>query len=118
MVEPSRAPPGSQQPTDEEDNEDELPCAVGLMTGPWAPLETTLVWLGWRVRTYEKLGTPFNPPADLLDPEVQAEAEEDIRIAHLVTCAMDCSSLSKAREIPIDGSRVKSQPLRDDQHLR
>ncbi len=67
---------------------------------------------------YEKFGTPFNPPADLLDPAVQAEAEEDIKLAHLLTCAMDCSTLSRVCDIPIRGSNVQPKPLRDEQNLR
>ncbi len=74
------------------------PCVVGIMCGPRAPLETALCWLGWHVRTYDKLGTQFNPPADLLDAAVREQATEDIELADFVSCAMDCSTLADPRD--------------------
>ena len=79
---------------------EEAPCAVGLMSGPNAPLETALVWFGWRVRTYEIKGTHFNEPADLPDPDVQAEAEADSAAADFLGVAMDCSTFSRIRDTP------------------
>ncbi len=96
---------------------EEAPCAVGLMSGPNAPLETALVWFGWRVRTYEIKGTHFNEPADLLDPDVQAEAEADSEAADFLEVAMDCSTFSRIREIPRPGI-TKARPLRDAEHPR
>ena len=63
----------------------EFPTVVGLMSGENAPLEVALTWLGWKVRTYELLGTPFDGPKDLLDPAVRAEADgyRDLRHGHL-----------------------------------
>ena len=87
------------------------------MSGPNAPLETALVWFGWRVRTYEIMGTHFNEPADLLDPDVQAEAEADIEAADFLGVAMDCSTFSRIREIPRPGI-TKARPLRDAEHPR
>ncbi len=76
----------------------EFPTVVGLMSGENAPREVALTWLGWKVRTYELLGTPFDGPKDLLDPAVRAEAEEDIEICDAVTFQMDCSLLSPGHE--------------------
>ena len=92
----------------------DFPTAVGLMSGPSAPLEVALSWCGWKVRTYELLGTPFDPPKDLRDQQVRAEAEADIALCDLVTFQMDCSTLTRSREIPLKDEakkKVKSLPL-------
>ncbi len=99
----------------------DFPAAVGLMSGRNSPLEVAFTWCGWRCRTYELEGTPFDPPKDLLDPAVRAEAEYDIEVADLVTFQMDGKTFSKVREIPMRGSarHIKSLPLRaSGKHLR
>lgn len=99
---------------DEEWKNDPLygPCAVGIMSGPNAPDMCALVWCGWRVRTHDKKGTPFDEPADLMDPEVRKTAEEDIAVADALVAAICCKSFTKAREIPVRKGRVKPLPLR------
>ncbi len=62
----------------------DIPCAVGLMSGKNAPLEMALKWCGWGVGTYDLLGTPFDPPVDLLLPEVRAKAKEGCAVANVV----------------------------------
>ncbi len=86
------------------------------MSGIRAPLETALLWCGWRARTYELLGTPIDEPADLLDPEVQIQAKEYYDIADVVIFQMDCSTLTRAREVPLrgDARHIKSLPLRGE----
>ncbi len=99
----------------------DFPTAVGLMSGVRAPLELALVWCGWKVATYELDGTPFNPPRDLMDPEVRRQAEEDIELADLLTFQMDCSTLTRAKEIPMRGParHIKALPMRSSgQYLR
>ena len=91
------------------------------MSGVRAPLELALVWCGWKVATYELEGTPFNPPRDLMDPEVRRQAEEDIELADLLTFQMDCSTLTRAKEIPMRGParHIKALPMRSSgQYLR
>jgi hypothetical protein len=76
------------------------------------------MWCGWRVRTYELMGTPFDPPRDLMQPAVRSQAEEDIAIADASLWGIPCRTFSKARDIPVTTGRVRPLPLRSDSHLR
>ena len=82
------------------------------MSGPNAPDMCALVWCGWRVRTYDIKGPPFDEPQDLLDPAVQRQADDDISCADAVAYAIICTSMSMAREIPVKRGKVRPQPLR------
>ena len=95
------------------------PTAVGLMSGPNSPLEVALAWCGWKVKTYELLGTPFDEPMDLNDPEVRAEAELDVEVCDLLTFQMDCSTFTRARDIPVKGKGAgRLLPMRSEAHVR
>ena len=71
------------------------------------------------MKTYELLGTPFDQPMDLLDPEVRAEAELDAEVCDVLTFQMDCSTFTRARDIPVKGKGAgRLLPMRSVEHVR
>eukprot|EP00972_Heterocapsa_arctica_P021773 3201826-Heterocapsa_arctica.AAC.1 len=78
------------------------------------PVGTALRWCGWDVVGYDK---EWATGKDLHDPGTVEELNADISKASAVVMAMDCSTLSRARERPIPGCANPPRPLRDAAHL-
>ena len=91
------------------------PLMADLMAGPNAPLSKAFLWCGWACITVDWL---LDPSHDLSHPLRQASLHEQLQEACFLSVAMDCSTKSRAREIPrqfADG-RPAPQPLRSEQH--
>ena len=78
------------------------------------PVGQALEWCGWLVRGFDIERTPS---CDLLDPKQRSLAASEAAKADAVMVAMDCSTLSRARERPIPGVARPPQPLRDAAHV-
>ena len=94
-----------------------------LMSGPNAPLTRAFIFCGWRCITIDWL---INPQHDLANLEFQRELHEMLKQADCICAALDCSTKSRAREIPrrFEDGRPAPKPLRSDErptglpHLR
>ena len=86
-----------------------------LMSGPNAPLTRAFIFCGWRCITIDWL---INPQHDLAHPEFQQELHEMLQQADCICAALDCSTKSRAREIPrkFEDGRPAPKPLRSDEH--
>ena len=86
-----------------------------LMSGPNAPLTRALIFCGWRCITTDWL---INPQHDLANPDFQQELHEMLKQADCICAALDCSTKSRAREIPrrFEDGRPAPKPLRSDDH--
>ena len=81
------------------------------MSGPNVPLTKAFIFCGWRCITVDWL---LDPSHDLADPARQASLAAQLRTVDFIGAAMDCSTKSRAREIPrqFDDGRPAPQPLR------
>ena len=86
-----------------------------LMSGPNAPLTRAFIFCGWRCITIDWL---INPQHDLAHPAFQQELHETLQQADCICAALDCSTKSRAREIPrkFEDGRPAPKPLRSDEH--
>ena len=89
----------------------EPPLMVDLMAGPNAPLTKAFIFCGWRTITVDWL---IDASHDLSHPLRQASLHEQLQEAAFLFAALDCSTKSRAREIPITFSdgRPGPPPLR------
>ena len=76
------------------------PRAVNCTSGPNAPWSLALQWCGWLTSDWDWL---IDESHDLSDHAVQKRVEADMVDADAILWQMDCSSLTKAREIPAKG---------------
>ena len=85
------------------------------MSGPGAPVSKALLWCGWRVLPIDIL---LDPTHDLSDATRQALLHEQLQEADCIMAALDCSTKSRAREIPLHFSdgRPSPKPLRSNEH--
>lgn len=86
-----------------------------LMAGPKAPLSKAFLWCGRACITVDWL---LDPSHDLSHPLRQASLHEQLQDVCFISAAMDCSTKSRAREIPrqfADG-RPAPKPLRSEQY--
>ena len=85
------------------------------MSGPGAPVSKALLWCGWRVLPIDIL---LDPTHDLSDATRQALLHEQLQEADCIMAALDCSTKSRAREIPLNFSdgRPSPKPLRSNEH--
>ena len=119
MPPPARAyrqmPKTSKQSEQEEVEEsDEQPLfALDIMSGPNCPVARALRCFGWEVEAYD---LAFGPEYDLRDPTLKLQILKYAAKADGFWIAMDCSTLSRAREIPILGMPEGQgpQPLRSE----
>lgn len=84
-----------------------------LMAGPNAPLTKAFLWCGWSCITVDWL---LDPSHDLANPLRQSSLSDQLQDAIFLSAAMDCSTKSRAREIPrqfADG-RPAPAPLRSE----
>ena len=85
------------------------------MSGPGAPVSKALLWCGWRVLPIDIL---LDPTHDLSDTTRQALLREQLQDADCIMAALDCSTKSRAREIPLHFSdgRPSPKPLRSNEY--
>ena len=84
-----------------------------LMAGPNAPLTKAFLWCGWSCITVDWL---LDPSHDLANPLRQSSLSDQLQDAIFLSAAVDCSTKSRAREIPrqfADG-RPAPAPLRSE----
>ena len=83
------------------------------MSGPGAPVSKALLWCGWRVMPIDIL---LDPTHDLSDATRQAILSEQLQEADCIMAALDCSTKSRAREIPLHFSDGRPGPKRSSEH--
>ena len=96
------APSGVSQPA---------PVMADLMSGPTAPLTKAFLFCGWQCLPVDWL---LDPSHDLSHPLRQPSLAEQLAHVDFICAAMDCSTKSRAREIPrvFDDGRPAPRPLR------
>lgn len=82
-----------------------------LLAGPNAPLSRAFLFCGWHCIPVDWL---LDPSHDLSCPERQQSLAEQLSTVDFICAAMDCSTKSRAREIPrsFDDGRPAPRPLR------
>ena len=96
----------------------EPPLMADLMCGPNLPLTKAFLWCGWRTVSVDWL---LDPAHDLSNPLRQKSLAGQLEETDFIAAAMDCSTKSRAREIPrkFNDGRPAPQPLRSaDQPLK
>jgi hypothetical protein len=89
---------------------------VDCMCGRNAPVASACSWFGWHVFTGDLEGTPFNSSLDLLNLSHRKVVEDRVWVADAYFWAMECTTLSQARAIPVEGMNVL--PMRGEEHVR
>ena len=91
----------------------EAPLMADVMSGPNAPLTKAFLFYGWRCITLDWL---LDPAHDLSDPAFQSQVHNQFKDIDFLFAALDCSTKSRAREIPVTFSdgRPGPRPLRTD----
>ena len=81
------------------------------MCGPGAPVSKALLWCGWKVIPIDIL---LEPDHDLGEQSMQRCLHTKLQEVDCIMAALDCSTKSRAREIPIHFSdgRPGPKPLR------
>ena len=87
------------------------PLMADLMAGPNAPLTKAFLFCGWRCITVDWL---LDSSHDLSHPLRQQSLHQQLQSVDCICAAMDCSTKSRAREIPrtFDDGRPAPRPLR------
>ena len=83
-----------------------------MFSGKNAPVAYALAWCGWNVEPIDWL---INKNHDLSDLQVQATVASRMQECDAAIWAVDCSTLSRAREIAIPGHKHGPKPLRSEQ---
>ena len=93
------------------------PLAADLFAGPQAPVTKALIFCGWRTITVDCL---IDPAHDLADPCFQKALSHHLQTADFIMAAFDCSTKTRAREIPrhFDDGRPAPKPLRSEDFPR
>ena len=79
--------------------EDKPPLMVDLFCGPNLPLGKAFLYCGWRCLPVD---WALDPSHDLSNPQRQDSIREQLQDAVFAAAALDCSTKSRAREIPRD----------------
>ena len=89
------------------------PCMADLMAGPNAPLSKAFIWCGWAAITVDWL---LDPSHDLADIRRQESLHSQLQSVCFIAAALDCSTKSRAREIPrtFQEGRPAPKPLRSE----
>ena len=84
-----------------------------LMAGPNAPLSKAFIWCGWAAITVDWL---LDPSHDLADIRRQESLHSQLQSVCFIAAALDCSTKSRAREIPrtFQDGRPAPKPLRSE----
>ena len=88
---------------------------LNVMSGPNAPLCKAFRFCGWLAEPVDYL---ICDDQDVADPEFQKVFHAKLKHADFLAAALDCSTKSRAREIPRsfpDGNEMP-KPLRTDEH--
>ena len=85
-----------------------------LMAGPNAPLSRAFIWCGWSTITVDWL---LDKTHDLSDSRRQASLHDQLQSVCFIAAALDCSTKSRAREIPrtFQDGRPAPKPLRSEE---
>lgn len=85
-----------------------------LMAGPNAPLSKAFIWCGWSTITVDWL---LDASHDLSDPRRQESLHAQLQMVCFIAAALDCSTKSRAREIPrtFQDGRPAPKPLRSEE---
>ncbi len=84
---------------------------IDLFSGPRSPLAKAFAMCGWATASFDIL---ISPDHDLTEPATQERVREQAQAAIMVAAAFDCSTKSRAREIPrhFPDGRPMPRPLR------
>ncbi|CAE7039628.1 unnamed protein product [Symbiodinium sp. CCMP2592] len=93
----------------------QAPLLADLMSGPEMPIAKAFLWCGWRVLPVDLL---IDPSHDLADARRQKSLEDQLQDAAFLFAALDCSTKSRAREIPrvFEDGRAAPGPLRSGRY--
>ena len=94
----------------------EKPGFLDLLSGPRFPLSIAFQWAGWNV--LQPIDYEISSEFDVTNPRVQQAIAESLPKVHVVSCALDCSTKSRIREIPLPGPQPAPKPLRTLAHPR
>ena len=111
------SPIGSELSHPHTGSQEDGPLMVDLMCGPNMPLAKAFLFCGWRVLPID---WSLDSGHDLSNPLRQQALEAPLRSAAFTAAALDCSTKSRAREIPrtfADG-RPGPKPLRSEGRSR
>ena len=88
---------------------------VDLFCGPNLPLGKAFLYCGWRCLPVD---WALDPSHDLSNPQRQDSIREQLQDAVFAAAALDCSTKSRAREIPRDlgDGKPGPRPLRSDRY--
>ena len=112
---PPLATPDLASPIGEADEaEVRVPLALDCMCGPNAPWSRALEWCGWSTRPRDWL---IDPAHDLTSPAMQSEVRASLASADALLWAMDCNTLTRARDRPIPGESHPPMRLRSQRCL-
>ena len=98
------------------DSQPEKPGFLDLLSGPRFPLSIAFQWAGWNV--LQPIDYEISSEFDVTSPRVQQAIAESLPKVHVVSCALDCSTKSRIREIPLPGPQPAPRPLRTLAHPR
>ncbi|CAJ1342620.1 unnamed protein product, partial [Effrenium voratum] len=93
------------------------PKAVDLFSGPNSPVTLALRFCGWHCTAVD---WSIDPSHDLASKACQQWVRGEVAGCHFLMAAFDCSTKSRAREIPrqMPGGRPAPPPLRSESHPR
>ena len=91
------------------------PRARDYFCGPNVPVGRALTWMGWEVDAIDWL---LDPAQDLSDPQYQAQLAESLPNYEAHILAIECSTLTRAREKPIPGHPNPPVQLRSESKPR
>ena len=94
---------------------DRPPYPLDAFSGENAPVAYALAWCGWRVEPIDWL---LAAPHDLSKLEVQQALATLVDSRDAAIWAVDCSTLSRAREVAIPGHEGGPRPLRAENAVR
>ena len=104
-----------RRPHDKLQRGDKPPFALDMFSGENAPVAYALSWCGWRVEPVDWL---LNARHDLSNAEVQRAVAIQVQACDAAIWAVDCSTLSRAREVAILGHHAAPRPLRAENEVR
>ena len=92
-----------------------IPCFLDVLSGPRFPLSIAFAWAGWNV--LQPVDLELNHAFDVTNVSTQHAIAKVLPSVHVVSCAMDCSTKSRIRDIPLSGGSGP-KPLRSSRHPR
>ena len=93
-----------------DDDQPRVPVFLDLLSGPRCPLTQAFQWAGWKV--LQPIDIAIDPACDVTDVSVQRAIGEVLPTVHLSAAAIDCSTKSRIRAIPVPGAKRAPKPLR------